>query len=527
LRASYEGAIDGIRDRVERTSSAGPDMAAIRAGLAATLRPVRPHRGRSGIVVAVASMAALALVALGTWLTLERARSPAEPDLSPSVLVRDPGTPSATEVRPGQWIQTQGTETRLSDSRVADLKMGPYTRLQVGAWEINRTVLFLDEGRVDVSVRHLNPDETFEVRTALAQIRVVGTRFRTVHRPGVETVVTCVEGEVKVETLAEVELARVRAGFEVRVTRDGVEGPRPVTLDLDAIERPALPAPSSYQKVLPSAPVAPPEPLLASIRATPSATRPDVVPAPAPGTPPAPGDVLEDARRRLDQSQAQEAIEAIRRALEAGTVPEPRLLALLGDALRIVGRPEEARVAYERSAAGATSEVPEGVLVDLALLLQQDLGRSRDAERTWWQYLALHPRGRHVAQALGGLAALAGDDGRAGECLAIRSRLLAEQPGAPEAARAFADAGRDMLARRATEDAWTWFAARRGDPMPALAETALAGMVQVRIQQGRTDEARAIANEHLRRFPGGVHGDEVRAFLSGNRPSIEQMSPWR
>ena len=177
--------------------------------------------------------------------------------------------------------------------------------------------------------------------------------------------------------------------------------------------------------------------------------------------------------------------------------------------------------------AGAPAGVPEGVLVDLAQVLQQDLGRSRDAEQAWWQYLSRHPGGRYAAQAIGELATLAGNEGRLEECRALRTRLLAQHPDAPEAARAFADAGRELLVRRDAEAAWTWFAPRREDRVPALAETALAGMVQVRLQQGRDEEARSLATEYLRRFPGGVHAAEVRAFLSGDRPVSEQSHPFR
>ncbi len=402
-RTRYEGAIDAIRDQVERTSSTGPDMVAIRAGLAADHAadrlPARSRAGGRGLAVAAAAMAAVVLAALGGWFVLDR-EHPVFATHSPAATPSgDPSTPLVTDVRPGQWIQTEGAETRVSDSRVADLKVGPYTHLQVGAWDTIRTVLFLDEGRIDVSVRSLKADETFEIRTPLALVRVVGTRFRTLHRTGVETVVTCVEGEVKVETLAEVELARVRAGYEVRVTRDGVEGPRPVALDLDAVDRLArAPAPTPAMAPAPVVDRTPwgspgAAPLLASSQVTPRpAPRADVAPAGPAGTAAEPGTVIEEARRNLDRGQAQEAIEAIRRALESGTAPEPRLLALLGDALRVAGRPEEARAAYERSATSDSAAVPEGVLVDLAQVLQQDLGRPREAERTWWQYLTLHPR---------------------------------------------------------------------------------------------------------------------------------------
>lgn len=512
LREVYERAVEGLRERASAGGALRPDMAAIRSGLA---RRDTPDRVVPLRVFVWAAAAMLALVALGTYLVL---RDEPGSDVPAVAVVPDvPAVPSpGPDLRPGQWIETRGADVRVSDPRVAGVTVGPHTRLQVGSWETARTVLFLDTGHLDVTVRKLAPDEAFEVRTPLAVVRVVGTRFRTRHRPGVETIVTCLEGEVRVETLAEVELARVPAGFEVRVTRDGVHGPRIATVDVPETDRSGADGAVGIGAVPPVPPE--PTPLMASRRAV---SRPP----PAVGTPlvpdvmpPAPGDVLDDARRRLAGGDAREAAALIRRALESGTVAEPRLLAVLGDALRVEGHPEEARAAYERAAEGDAAQVPEGVLVDLALLLQEDLGRPRDADRAWSRYLSRHPGGQYAAQALGELASRAAVEGRDPECRILRVRLMNEHPGTPEAARALADGGRALLDRREADAAWEWFARWRDHPEASLAETALAGMVQVRLTQDRILEARALAEEHLRRFPGRAHADEVRRFLSGSSP---------
>lgn len=507
IRDAYRGAVAGIRAQAGAWDAPGPDMAAIRRELAAADAP----RRRTGMpALAWAAAAGLVLAAVGAYLA-SGAGAGGERSGPVVVVAPDPTSarPPAADLRAGQWIETAGADVRVSDPRVAGVTVGPHTRVQVGAWESARTLLYLDAGHVDVSVRKLKSDESFEIRTPLATVRVVGTRFRTAHRPGVDTVVTCLEGEVRVATLAEVELARVPAGFEVRVTRDGVEGPRAATWDA-ASDGEALRGPGAA----PAAPPAP-EPVLASARpvAQPRrlAQRPSVVEPP----PPAPDAVAVEARRLLGDGDPDRAVAAIRQALDAGTPADPRLLALLGDALRLAGRPADARAAYEQALAGDPTRVPEGVLVDLAALLGQDLGRPRDAEQAWWRYLARHPDGRYAAQALNELAAGAASAGRADACSALRLRLVREHPAAPEAARALADEGRALLDRREADTAWAWFAQWRDHPEPSLAETALAGMVQARLMQGRVPEARALAEEHLRRFPGRAHADEIRRFLSG------------
>jgi tetratricopeptide (TPR) repeat protein len=177
-----------------------------------------------------------------------------------------------------------------------------------------------------------------------------------------------------------------------------------------------------------------------------------------------------------------------------------------GDATR-------ARAAYEEAL-----RVPgagEGVLADLAGLLERDLGLDDEAAGAWKRYLLDHPTGAAAGRAFWSLALRAEAAGKAAEAEDWLRRAVAEAPRSPEAARAVARLGRILIRQGRLDEAVAWFEPHRRSRSLEAAEAALVGTMRVRAQQGRDSDVRALAAEHAERFPDGTRTTEVRLLLTG------------
>jgi predicted negative regulator of RcsB-dependent stress response len=413
---------------------------------------------------------------------------------------RDPGL-AAIAVQPGDGVEAADGEARLTDPDVGTLVLAPGTHLRIQAWGL-RTIVFLESGSVEATVRPRGPGEGFEVRTDLAHARVVGTRFVVDHRPGERTEVHVFEGTVSVASPSGEEVARLPAGGVARL------GPGGPTRDADIDPAPALPCRESSCPPIDIRPATAETRVRAGSRTSGSHAPPwpsSPVPAPVPGPV---ADLMARVRALATVGGEHEAIATLSRALATYPDHRPRLLALLGDLHRASGRPDEARAAWEEAIASWPGAAPEGLHADLARALEER-GRTADAALAWEACLLQYPHGRLAGRALERLAAIQEATGHTDRALALRTRLLDEAPQSPEAVPMLAAIG---LALRATGDldgAAAWFAARTHSGPPALAEAALVGLMRVRLDQGRASDVRALAAQHADRFPSGLRAAEV------------------
>jgi Tfp pilus assembly protein PilF len=516
LSGAYRRATAGIRDLATYPAPSGPDMAQIRRRLNLPTRATRVRQAAQW-VVPVAAVAAVA-----TWLVLpgipqspsmSAAVEPA-PSLSAPVAVEpsSPATPAVPERTPeaapavatGQTLASDERDVTIQHPQVGTVRLTPHTRVRVASFEHARSVFFLDDGQIEATVAKRSTGQVFEVHTSYAVVRVTGTRFLVTHRPDQETVVTTLEGRVLVETFAKDRIATVVAGQVLRVDSTRVVGPDPIDGRLASAT--VRPRGRTAEPIKPEPVAAAPDP---SATAATAATAPDAPRLSA-------AETIAMARSLLGGGRVDDALDLLNRAL-AADAGNPALLALLGDAHRVGGRPEDAADAYERAV--ATGRAPESVDVDLAGLLQKDLDRPADAERAWKRYLEARPEGRYKGRALFELGRLAENAGRSADALALYRRVVEESPDSLEAGRALARVGRDLIQNGRLDQASAWFAAHRSSGSRDVAEAALVGLMRVAAQQGRHAEVLSLATEYRSRFPQGSRRSEVESLLTGIRSS--------
>jgi tetratricopeptide (TPR) repeat protein len=449
-------------------------------------RPSRPLAAAAGLALA----AAIAVFVARQHLPEDRGAP--NPVVQQAVVPPDGAGPGAVEPGPEGLLQTNETGTVLERNGLAKVAVGPRCRVRVEAWSDSRTLLWLDHGRLDVTVSHREPGQTFEIRTEYGRAYVVGTRFIVEHQPGRHTEVTGLEGIVRLEDREGNEVARVVAGRVVRLI------PSSTGVGVEVMQEPAaadrdLAAPSTRE---PQKPPAAPPPIV----------------APAPATPPMDVEALaREVQRLLSAGRKADAIRHLTAALADPSAPRAHLLALLGDAHRAAGSLEEARAAWEEAL--RVGPPVEGVLVDLASLLGGPLERPGEAVAQWRHYLEAFPRGHYAGRARWELAKLARSGGLDAESTAFLQDLVADLPGSPEAVPALVEAGRRTLAAGNAEEAAGFFLRFVDHPRTDLAEAALVGLMRVRFQQGSAAEVRRLGDEHRRRYPQGVRRAEVQRLL--------------
>jgi Tfp pilus assembly protein PilF len=474
-----------------------PSLAAVRGAAHPASRDRRRVVGITGALAA----AALLVAVWAAW-----------PRVSGTDNGRNESRPAESPTLAGQIIEASEGEVAIADPRIASVTLAAGTRLAVDAWSAEVTRLRLERGRIETDVRHRATGQSFEIRTDLAVVRVVGTRFVVSCVPGVETVVTGIEGVVQVDRADGRAVGRVTPGLTLRVSapedagRDGGAATARVAAlsiqervaPLDRATPAIAPAPGSRVPTPPARAVA------AERRAGTPGTSPDR---------PTVEDAMAVALALLSRGADREAVDTLTAALPTAGPQRPRLLALLGDAHRVAGRLNEARTAYEEALSADDGSVGEGVQVDLAALLQADLHRPEAAAAAWRRYLEAHPRGRYVSRALWELSRIAEDAGRTEEALEACRRLVLESPGSEEAPRAFVKVGRALIDRGDLPAAEAWFQDRGQDPAPSIAEAAVVGLMRTRLAQGRGDDVRSLAATHALRFPTGERRGEVQALL--------------
>jgi tetratricopeptide (TPR) repeat protein len=231
--------------------------------------------------------------------------------------------------------------------------------------------------------------------------------------------------------------------------------------------------------------------------------------------------VLERARALILAGQAGEAVELLEGVRDASPEERPRLHVLLGDAYRVQDRFESARAAYDQALAGWPGAPPEGLLMDLATVLGDQLHHPEDAARIWTRYLEGYPRGQFAGRALAHLASLADSRGEEESAEAFTRRMIEVASDAPETLAAVVRVGRKKLARHNLDGAAEWFLSVRASTAPGLSEAGVVGLMRARVEQGRYADVRTLAAEYRRRFPGGLRQSEVKQALE-SVPSSER-----
>jgi tetratricopeptide (TPR) repeat protein len=405
------------------------------------------------------------------------------------------------DAQAGQEIQTGDSDATLARRGTGVVRLAARSRLRVEVYSEDATSLRLEDGLLEARVEHRAPGQSFEIRTEYATVRVVGTRFTVSHHPGADTEVRVEEGEVVVDAPGGGRLARIPAGGAARFESSDSTVPMSAQmpdpgLPGDAcamVEAPRNSEPSLLHRAI-------------------AASRPLSQPAVA--------DLLAMAQDLLSAGHGQQALDLLATAADLPPAQKSRALTISGDAHRAAGKPEDALRAYEQAVQSWSGTPPETLLLDLSLVLDE-LGRSSEAASVWQRYLAAWPNGRFVGQALDGLAHADEAAGRFDEARMRINRLLDQAPSAPEAMPAFVRIGRVLVDRGDLEGAARWFQSRLDSPGTALAETALVGLMRVRLQEGRAEEVRNLAAEHGRRFPDALRNSEVRRLVEALAPPVQ------
>ena len=535
LSARYEAAVAAWK--AKPSAGALPDFAVVRA--AAHERMAAPARGRGwragfgwgGVRLwgGLGGLAAVAVVvALVAW-----PRGAGVGDALP-LRFADEGAGAGAGAGPGAGTVTRGSgpgsvveaitaETELAvgvsvtstealtlvDPATARLTLAAASRMRIDAWDGALAEVRLEVGAVTADVRKRAPSERFEVRTAQAVVRVVGTKF-AVRVLGDATEIETYEGLVRVERPSGELVAMVAAGERVRVSARAAVVPESARPDVAEAAVPAEPRVEANAgqagvgavleggKRVAAETVAPAEKAVErdGLRDVKGAAMADAA-------------VFDEARALLASGQDAAAIAKIEGALTTPNPQAARLYALLGDARRLVGRYDDARKSYEQAL--AMTGAPPSVIVDLTRLLEKELGRPADAAKQWARFVAAHPRDPKAAFGLAEEARIVAAGGGDGD--RILARIVAEYGQTPEATRALIVLGRHLLDAADWEAAATLFAGAIDAADPARGEAAIVGLMRARLAQGRASDVRALGADYARRFPSGARRDEVARIV--------------
>jgi len=520
-----------------------------------------PSSRRRILWSSVAAAAAIAILAIGLWglnLTVrtgepaQTARTIAVVEQIGTVLVNDEPLPIAGQriVTVGATIATAGdSQLRIGDERNAVVTIMPETSIELQDWSSHVTTLVLSRGTVLAKVAHRNPDEHFEVLTENVRVSVVGTEF-SVHCEGDgETVVATLSGRVRVERADGLLIGFVTAGETLRVESDAmiaqrsaqtIHSPGPAVDDepiassmieepseapeeppvgreffvdaaesLEVLTSPTVPLPVLVPKEL-FGDVGPAE-AAAKTPSTASAMQDEGRPVEKSAMPPSEeisstADSLSQARAMLARGETKRALGMLRE-LESR---DWRRHALLGDAHQLEGRYDAAERAYLDSLALAPSDSQATLLAELATLQETRLKDIPSAVKSWLRYLDVSPGGAEVVRAHLCIGRNALGKGREQQVRHHLEVLLQEFPAAAETVSLLATYGAHLLAGEQWTQAEALFEPlSTGGPDP-LAETALVGLIRVRIAQGDYVAAKQLIGAYRARYRNGHRSGEVR-----------------
>jgi len=505
--------------------------------------------------------AVIAILALGLWNQDSNvpARGPSQTDRTiavveqtGTVLVNDEPLPIAglRVVTVGATIATAGdSQLRIGDERNAVVTIMPETSVELQDWSSRVTTLVLSRGTVRARVAHRNPGEHFQVLTENARVSVVGTEFSVCCEGDGETVVATLSGRVRVERADGLLIGFVTAGETLRVESDAmiaqrsaqtIHSPGPAVDDepiassmieepseapeeppvgreffvdaaesLEVLTSPTVPLPVLVPKEL-FGDVGPAE-AAAKTPSTASAMQDEGRPVEKSAMPPSEevsstADSLSQARAMLARGETKRALGMLRE-LESR---DWRRHALLGDAHQLEGRYDAAERAYLDSLALAPSDSQATLLAELATLQETRLKDIPSAVKSWLRYLDVSPGGAEVVRAHLCIGRNALGKGREQQVRHHLEVLLQEFPAAAETVSLLATYGAHLLAGEQWTQAEALFEPlSTGGPDP-LAETALVGLIRVRIAQGDYVAAKQLIGAYRARYRNGHRSGEVR-----------------
>lgn len=377
----------------------------------------------------------------------------------------------------------------------ATVTVSAQSEIEVMAWNEDATELALHSGTVLAAVTHREPGETFEILTANARVVVVGTEFSVTYSPLGETIVRGTSGRVRVEGLKGDLIGFVQAGQTLRVSSEpGLEASSPAQKDSEVV---------------------------AVIEATPKLEHRQSVQSPA--SPQAENqDKASEEERSLRGARAllaegrEQAVISLLLSLPAKDWQRD---ALLGDAYQLSGDYSKAQQAYI-DALRLANPPPTSLLVNLATLQETHLNSPSEAAQTWQRYLAKSPRGSFAARAhlsVGKSAMKMGQD----EAAEAHFRVITTQfPGANQHTAAMTLLAGQFLEQERWDDADTFFQNYlRG--RDAKSETAMVGLIRIRIAQGKAKSARQLVREYWSRFPNAQRSHEVRRLMDALKMPVE------
>jgi len=469
----------------------------------------------------LAAAVAVAVLVLGLWIPIRTipegttegdARVISIVSHSGRVLVNDEPVEVTSMGLPGVGTTiVTGEESRLrfGEEKNAVLSVEPRTEMVIADWSIEVTRIRLRRGMVRARVGLRVPGATFDVLTRSARIVVVGTEFTVRCTPEGETVVRGISGRVRVERVDGTTVGLVTAGETIRVESAVASAPGPTRQPVLATPIPSRARP--LVKVEPNVDGKTARTKKKTEKRTLLVTRQPVkaMTPPPPGAQPDPGASLAGARALLVGGQVDRAIGTL---LETDA-SDWRRDALLGDAYQIGGRYGEAVQAYCNALDRAADPVP-ALLADLATLQESQPGDAGAAANTWRRYLETAPNGLDAPRALLYLGRAALREGQVEEAGRHLLTLLEDFPGESRGTTALTLLGARFLRDQRWDEAEALFEPQTTTGGGLKAETALVGLIRVRIAQGDREAATRLIAAYRERFAGGRRGSEVERLES-------------
>ena len=213
---SYEALVAEARREFEQQTDLSPSQwVSMRARIDAEV-DAPPVRGSWAVAGAVAALAAVATLALVTPIDPSRDAAP-EVRIATSTEVN--ALAERNEVQPEKVVSVgfqQGERVVASDQPVTvtvgtshRFVLAPSSEAVLSTWSDNVRSLRLERGSIDAHIMPARPEETIEVVTASATVRVIGTDFSVTLGPNAETRVDVEHGVVEVRDRRDISVSLV------------------------------------------------------------------------------------------------------------------------------------------------------------------------------------------------------------------------------------------------------------------------------------------------------------------------------